>query len=59
MGCGRRFVRDWTESYKYTGGAPHLCDNCLTAGVAPKPYDEDHDRRFVCRALGLDVDGEE
>lgn len=60
--CGRRFLRDWTESSRYTGdapSAPHLCDDCLKAGVTPKPYDEEHDRRFVRWALGLDMDGED
>lgn len=57
--CGRRFLRDWTESSRYTGTAtPHLCDDCLKTGVTPKPYDEEHDRRFCRRALGLDTDGE-
>jgi len=57
--CGRRFLRDWTESSRYTGTAtPHLCDDCLKAGVTPKPYDEEHDRRFCRRALRLDTDGE-
>lgn len=57
--CGRRFLRDWTESSRYTGTAtPHLCDDCLKAGRGPEPIEE-HDRRFVRRALGLDTDGEE
>ena len=57
--CGRRFIRDWTESDRYTGTAtPHLCGDCLKAGREPESVGE-HDRRFVRRALGLDVDGEE
>lgn len=56
--CGCRFARDWTESDRHTGGAPHVCDDCLKAGRGPEPIEE-HDRRFVRRALGLDTDGEE
>lgn len=56
--CGRWFVRDWTESYKYTGTAtPHLCDDCLKAGREPEPVEE-HDKRFIRWALELDTDGE-
>ena len=56
--CGRRFVRD-RPTDRYTGTAtPHLCDDCIRAGREPEPVEE-HDRRFVRWALGLDMDGEE
>ena len=51
--CGRRFVRDWTESNRCIGTAtPHVCDDCLKAGRKPEPVEEHGtpvvEYRFYC-----------